>query len=91
MLARPEKSIAIVAEEEVENVLGVLMVKLEYIGRGRRYASIEPIFESLGVVTSVLTMTFKNDEVILLPTYMGKRTVKIKTEDIPLMFGLWRW
>lgn len=37
---------------------------------------------------SVSTKLFKNDKIVLLPTYTGKRTAKIKIEDILPMFDL---
>lgn len=59
------------------------MKKLEHISRGRRYVSVEAVFES-EMFRSVCYMMFKNEKGILLHSYMGKRTAKIKVEDVPL-------
>lgn len=48
----------------------------------------EAIFESADMAQSVSTITFKNDKVILIPTYLGKTTAKMKIENIPPIFNL---
>lgn len=83
-----DKAIVILPKEEVKRVLGILMYKLEYIGRGRQFNSVKVIFESPKMAKSVSTMSFKNEKSILLPTYMGKRFAKIKIENIPPMVHL---
>lgn len=55
-----EKAIAIVPKEEVEKVLGALMYKVEYIGRGRLYTSVRAIFETPEMSRDVSTMSFKS-------------------------------
>lgn len=57
--------------------------KIIHVGRGRRVATDEEQFADEKTAKDLSTMTLKNKEVILLPTYLGRETAKLKVEEIP--------
>uniref|UniRef100_A0A0L8HRX4 Uncharacterized protein n=1 Tax=Octopus bimaculoides TaxID=37653 RepID=A0A0L8HRX4_OCTBM len=83
-----EKKIAEARNELVELCLAPIWSKVIHVNRGTRSATIEVHFESAEVAKEVSTETLKTDLIMLLPTYMGKRTARVTVEDIPFRYDV---
>ncbi|XP_052823724.1 uncharacterized protein LOC128247805 [Octopus bimaculoides] len=78
-----EKKIMDVKNEIVERCLSPIGKKIRYVCRGVRSATIEAHFKSENVAKEVSTQTLKNEQIMLLPTYLGRRMAKTTVEEIP--------
>lgn len=64
------------------------MQKIELIARGRKSAAVEAVFDIVETAKLISTMTFKNENAVLLATYKGKRKADIEVEEIPLTLDI---
>lgn len=70
-------------KKSVENCLEpIWKKKITYINRGKRYGTIEERFASKDEAKKHSTTSLISTELLLLPTYLGKRTSKVKIEVI---------
>lgn len=68
---------------KLKKCLAPVWDKITYYRRGSSYATLEVRFASGEEVKRNSDKTLKTKEVVLLPTYLGRRTSKVTVAEIP--------
>lgn len=62
-----------VTKDRVEKCLRPIWQDIIYLAIGKRFATVKVRFKSEKIARHHSTTLFKTDEVVLLPTYLGRR------------------
>lgn len=89
LIVLKRKKITTIKSQIIERYLALIWNNIKYIEHGRRIAMAEGQFVR-ETITKDIFMTLKTAEIILLPTCLGRWTVKLKVEEIPVGIGVIR-
>uniref|UniRef100_A0A0L8GL55 Uncharacterized protein n=1 Tax=Octopus bimaculoides TaxID=37653 RepID=A0A0L8GL55_OCTBM len=70
-------------EEEIEECLGEIVNEAMYIGRGRKFGTVEVRFATIEEATKHATNILRSTKIALLPSYRGRRSVRIRIPRVP--------
>lgn len=73
---------------KIEKCLGLVWNQVIYYNRGTKYATIQVHFSSVNEARKHSDKILNTEEEALLPTYMGRRTSRIRTEEVPPEVGV---
>lgn len=75
--------IEIALEGEIEKPLENMQEEIQFHTQGRQYGAVEVRFVTEKTVVAHGTATLKADDQALLPTYLGRRIVRLRIGKIP--------